>query len=119
MDNIKDLKLLRIFIGESDKFAHAPLYEQIIFEAKKSGLAGATAVRGIMGFGAHSIIHKSKMIELSSDLPVIIEIVDSENKIRDFISKVESLFEESKNGGLITIENAEVILYKPGSGKSE
>ncbi len=116
MENKNDLKLLRIFIGESDKHSHSPLYEKIIFEAKKAGLAGATAVRGIMGFGAHSIIHKSKMLELSSDLPIILEIVDSEINIRNFIKTVEKLFDESKNGGLITIENAEVILYKPGSG---
>jgi PII-like signaling protein len=82
-------------------------------------LAGATVIRGIMGFGAHSVVHKSKMIELSNDLPVIIEVVDADDKIRKFILEVENIFEESKNGGLITIEDAEVILYKPGAKREE
>jgi PII-like signaling protein len=119
MERKENLKLVRIFIGESDKYKHKALYEEIVFLAKRSELAGATVTRGIMGFGAHSVIHKSKMIELSNDLPVIIEIVDADEKIRKFITEVENLFEESKNGGLITIEDAEVILYKPGVKKEE
>ena len=118
MEKKDNLKLLRIFVGESDKCRHKALYEEIIFLAKESGLAGATAMRGIMGFGAHSIIHKSKMIELSNDLPIIVEIVDTDDKIVKFIETVEQLFEESKNGGLITIENTEVILYKPGEKRN-
>lgn len=118
MEKKDNLKLLRIFVGESDKCRHKALYEKIIYRAKESGLAGATAIRGIMGFGAHSIIHKSKMIELSNDLPIIIEIVDTEDKISVFIETVENLFEESKNGGLITIENIEVIFYKPGEKRN-
>lgn len=117
MEKKDNLKLLRIFVGESDKCKHKALYEEIIFQAKKSGLAGATAVRGIMGFGAHSIIHKTKMIELSNDLPIIIEIVDTEDRIEKFIDTVVLLFDESKNGGLITIEKIEVVLYKPGEKK--
>lgn len=114
MERKENLKLVRIFIGESDKYKHDALYEEIVYRAKSRGLAGATVTRGIMGFGAHSIVHKSKLIELSNDLPVIVEIVDADDKVRKFITDVENLFEESKNGGLITIENAEVILYKPG-----
>lgn len=119
MERKENLKLVRIFIGESDKYKHHALYEEIVFLAKKSELAGATVTRGIMGFGAHSVVHKSKMLELSSDLPIIIEIVDTDEKIRKMISDVEDLFEESKNGGLITIEDAEVILYKPGVKREE
>jgi PII-like signaling protein len=119
MERKENLKLVRIFIGESDKYKHNALYEEIVFLAKRSDLAGATVTRGIMGFGAHSVVHKSKIIELSNDLPVIIEIVDADDKIRKFITEVENLFEESKNGGLITIEEAEVILYKPGVKKEE
>lgn len=109
-----DAKLLRIFVGESDKHGAIPLYESIIFEAKKYGLAGATAMRAVMGFGANSIIHTAKLLEISSDLPVVIEIVDVEEKVRKFVEHVEELFEQAKAGGLITIEKAEVIRYKPG-----
>lgn len=114
MENNPNAKLLRIFIGESDKIGFETLYETIVFEAKKNGLSGATVTRGIMGFGANSKIHTAKLLELSSDLPIIIEIVETEEKIRDFSKIVEKLFEESKSGGLITIEKAEVIRYKTG-----
>ncbi|HLF62620.1 MAG TPA: DUF190 domain-containing protein [Saprospiraceae bacterium] len=114
MENRPDAKLLRIFIGESDKAGHIPLYEAIVFEAKKQGLSGATVTRGIMGFGANSKIHTAKLLELSSDLPMVVEIVDTEEKIRAFTRTVEQLFEVSKSGGLITLEKAEVIWYKAG-----
>ncbi len=112
MENKPDAKLLRIFIGESDKYGKQPLYEKIVFEAKKLGLSGATVTRGIMGFGANSKIHTTKLLEISSDLPLIIEIVDSEEKIRKFIKSIDHLFEESNSGGLMTIEKAEVVRYK-------
>ena len=112
MENNPNAKLLRIFIGESDKIGFESLYETIVFEAKKEGLSGATVTRGIMGFGANSKIHTSKLLEISSDLPIIIEIVDTDEKIKDFTKIVENLFEESKSGGLITLEKAEIIRYK-------
>lgn len=111
MENITDAKLLRIFIGESDKIGHDTLYETIVIEAKKQGLSGATVTRGIMGFGANSKIHTSKLLELSSDLPLVIEIVDSEEKIRAFTQTVKYLFEQAKSGGLITLEKVEIIKY--------
>jgi len=114
MENNPNAKLLRVFIGENDKFGQQPLYETIVFEAKKRGLLGATVTRGIMGFGANSKIHTAKLFEISSDLPLIIEIVDTEEKIRDFTKTIELLFEDTKSGGLITIEKAEVIRYKAG-----
>ena len=114
MDNNPNAKLLRIFIGESDKYKNQPLYETIVFEAKKQKLSGATVTRGIMGFGANSKVHSAKLFDISSDLPIIIEIVDLEEKLVNFIKIVEVLFEESTSGGLITIENAEVIRYKSG-----
>jgi PII-like signaling protein len=114
VENNPNAKLLRIFIGESDKIGHATLYETIVFEAKKQGLSGATVTRGIMGFGANSKIHTTKLLELSSDLPLVIEIVDTEEKIRDFTAIVERLFEQANSGGLITIEKAEVIKYTAG-----
>lgn len=114
MENNPNAKLLRIFIGESDKYGHQSLYEAIVFEAKKQGLSGATVTRGIMGFGANSKVHTTKLFEISSDLPLVVEIVDTEEKIREFTKTVEQLFEQTKSGGLITIEKAEVIRYKAG-----
>lgn len=114
MENDPTAKLLRIFVGESDKHGQQPLYETIVFEAKKQALSGATVTRGIMGFGANSRIHSAKLLDISTDLPVVVEIVDTEDKINSFIKIVEELFEESKSGGLITIEKAEVIRYKSG-----
>ena len=114
MENNPNAKLLRIFIGENDRVGHQPLYETIVFEAKKQGLSGATVSRGIMGFGANSKVHTTKLFEISSDLPLVIEIVDSEEKIKEFTKTVEQLFEDSKSGGLITLEKAEVIRYKAG-----
>ncbi len=114
MENNPNAKLLRIFIGENDKSGQQPLYETIVFEAKKQGLFGATVLRGVMGFGANSKVHTTKLFEISSDLPLIVEIVDTEEKIRDFTKIVEHLFEQTKSGGLITIEKVEVIRYKAG-----
>lgn len=114
MENNGNAKLLRIFIGESDKAGHQPLYEAIVFEAKKQSLSGATVTRGIMGFGANSKVHTAKLFEISADLPLVIEIVDTEEKIRDFVKTVEQLFEQTKSGGLITLEKAEVIRYRAG-----
>ncbi len=114
MEDNPNAKLLRIFVGESDKVGQQPLYEAIVFEAKKQSLSGATVTRGIMGFGANSKVHTAKLFEISSDLPLVIEIVDTEEKIREFTKKVEQLFEQTKSGGLITIEKAEVIRYRAG-----
>ena len=114
MENNPNAKLLRIFIGESDKLGQQPLYEAIVFEAKKQGLSGATVTRGIMGFGANSIVYSAKLFEISSDMPLVIEIVDTEENIRKFTKTVENWFEKTKSGGLMTIEKAEVIRYKAG-----
>ena len=114
MENNPNAKLLRIFLGESDKIDGQPLYEAIVFEAKKQGLSGATVTKGVMGFGPNSNVHTTKLFEISSDLPFIIEIVVTEEKIKSFTQIVENLFEQSKSGGLITIEKAVVIRYKAG-----
>lgn len=115
MELNRNSKLLRIFVGEIDKVNHQPLYEAIAFAAKKEGMAGCTVLKGIMSFGASSRLHTSKILDLSEDLPIIIEIVDHEEKIDAFLKTAESLLNESKRGGLITIEKAEVLYYK---GKS-
>jgi len=107
-----EAKLLRIFVGESDKINHVPVYEKIVLEARKAGLAGATVTKGIMGFGASSRIHTSKVLRLSEDLPLVIEIVDAEKKIEEFIPVLNSIFEEANSGGMITMEKASIIKYK-------
>ena len=109
----EDSKLLRIFIGDFDKLHHQPLYEAILFKAKTSGLAGGTVMRGIMSFGASSKLHTAKLLDLSTDLPIVIEIIDHEEKIRAFIEVVGAMIEEAGCGGLITVEKAEVAYYKP------
>src|SRR6266480_7859611 len=106
-------KLLRIFIGEADRWQGRPLYEAIVLEARTRGLAGATVVKGFMGFGAHSRIHTAKLLELSQDLPIIVEIVDAADKIEAFIPDLETMVGD----GLITLERAEVRLYRPSRKK--
>lgn len=106
-----DAQLLRIFIGESDKSHSVPVYEKIVLEARKSGLAGATVFKGIMGFGGSSRIHTAKILRLSEDMPLIIEIVDEIDKIEKFIPELDKIFEKANCGGLITIEKADVIKY--------
>ncbi|MEP6465971.1 MAG: DUF190 domain-containing protein [Parafilimonas sp.] len=112
-----DSKLLRIFVGEADKLAHQPLYEAILFEARNQKLAGCTVMRGIMSFGASAHVHTAKLIEISQDLPLILEIVDHEDKINAFAEIAGKLIEESGCGGLITIEKAGVLYYKSKAQK--
>jgi PII-like signaling protein len=106
-----EAKLLRIFVGESDKIHNIPVYEKIVLLAREKGLAGATVLKGIMGYGKQSVIHTSKILTLSEDLPRVIEIVDTNDKIESFLDDVNKLFDEAKSGGLITIEKARVIKY--------
>jgi PII-like signaling protein len=108
-------KLLRVFLGESDKLRHRPLYEIIVLRARERGLAGATVLRGVEGFGANSrIIHTAKILRLSEDLPIVIEIVDNEERIKEFLPEVEQLVEEARCGAMITVEKAEIIRYSAG-----
>jgi PII-like signaling protein len=100
-------QLLRIFIGESDKHEGKPLYEWLVLQAKEHGLAGATVLRGLMGFGANSRIHTSKILRLSLDLPIVVEIVDTPEKIQAFLACIEGVVKE----GLVTLEKAEVHIY--------
>jgi len=103
--------LLRIFIGESDKYQGKPLYEAIVHKAKELELAGATVLRGISGFGARSKLHTTKFLRLSSDLPLIIEIVDSE----EYINRLLPFLDEAVADGLITLEKVQVIKYASGT----
>ncbi|MGD8440274.1 MAG: DUF190 domain-containing protein [Holophagae bacterium] len=102
--------LLRVFIGESDRHAGQPLYQWIVREARRSGLAGATVVRGIEGFGGKSRLHTTKFLRLSSDLPVVVEIVDTEDKIEAFLPVIDTAIGE----GLATIEKVRIRFYRSG-----
>lgn len=104
-------KLLRIFVGESDKLNHISVYEKIVTSAREQNLAGATVYKGVMGFGGNSRIHTAKVLRLSEDLPLVIEIVDEKIKIENFIPIVEAIFENANCGGLITMEHADIIKY--------
>jgi PII-like signaling protein len=104
----EDGYLLRIFVGESDKHGHHPLYEAIVLKAREHGLAGATVLRGLMGFGKHSILHTAKILRLSEDLPMVVELVDSLEKIEAFLPLLDEMIKD----GLVTLEKVRVIHYK-------
>lgn len=99
--------LMRIFIGESDRFGRKPLYEALLELLRKEGFAGATVLRGLCGFGAHSVFHTQKLLDLSADLPLIVEVVDSQEKINAIMPRID----EMMGGGMITLEKATVIRY--------
>lgn len=105
-----EAELLRVFIGESDKFHGRPLYEVIVQRARELGMAGATVLRGTLGFGAHSRIHTAKILRLSEDLPMVIEIVDKPERIAQFLPELDGMIDE----GLITLERVRVIAYRHG-----
>lgn len=105
--------LLRIFIGESDKLGHLPLHEVIVKRALDAGLAGATVLKGVLGFGATHRIRTTKILDLSADLPMVVEIVDEESKVKVFEHELSDLIEEANCGGLATLENIRIIHYVP------
>ena len=107
--------LLRIFIGESDRWEHKPLYEAIVLKARELHLAGATVLRGLMGFGKSSRLHTAKILRLSMDLPLVIEIVDSEERIQSFLPVLDKMM----GGGLLTLEKVKVINYRAGQEPEE
>jgi len=100
--------LLRIFVGESDRHGHRPLYEAIVLKAREQGMAGATVLRGVMGYGKHSILHTAKILRLSEDLPMVIEIVDSREKVEEFLPCLDEMISD----GLVTLEPVRVLQYK-------
>ena len=107
--------LLRIFLGESDRWKHQPLYEAIVLKARVMHLAGATVLRGPMGFGKSSRLHTAKILRLSMDLPLVIEIVDAEEKIQTFLP----VLDEMMKGGLVTLEKVRVIDYRADETRAE
>src|SRR5215813_9780597 len=112
MNLLNEAMLLRVFIGESDRWNHKPLYEAIVLKARELHLAGATVLRGPMGFGKSSRLHTAKILRLSVDLPLVIEIVDSEEKIQSFLPELDKMM----GGGLVTLENVKVVKYREGDG---
>ena len=110
MELPRDSLLLRIFVGESDRFEGRPLYEAIVLKAREAGLAGATVLRSPMGYGANSRLHTAKILRLSDDLPMIIEIVDEEAKINAFLPQLDRMM----GSGLVTLEKIKVIHYRHG-----
>ena len=111
----EDAALLRIFVGESDRWNYQPLYEAIVMKAREQHLAGATVLRGPMGFGATSRIHTAKILRLSADLPMVIEIIDTEEKVNAFLPALD----EMMGGGLVTIEKAKVIRYRQARARRD
>jgi uncharacterized protein len=110
----RDAVLLRVFFGEDEKFGNLPLYEAIVLKAREMHLAGATVLRGPMGFGHSSRIHTAKILRLSEDLPIVIEIVDAEEKINPFVAVLDGMI----GSGLITLEKVKVMKYGAGQPKS-
>ena len=106
-------QILRIYIGESDRWHHQPLHEAIVCKAREAGLAGATVLRGVMGFGASSRLHTAKILRLSMDLPVLIEIVDTPEKISGFLPALDEMVGE----GLVTLEEIRILKYRAGVPK--
>lgn len=108
----RDAMLLRIFIGEDDKDDHRPLYEAIVLKAREQHLAGATVLRGPMGFGHSSRLHTAKILRLSEDLPIVVELVDTEDKINAFLEVLDGMMPS----GLVTLEKVQVLQYGPRAG---
>lgn len=108
--------LMRIFIGDSDRYKHRPLYEALANLFRAKGFAGLTVLRGVAGFGAHSVYHTDKLLELSSDLPIILEVVESRDRINAILPEIDAMM----NGGMVTLETVEVLRYghcHEGEGK--
>jgi len=101
-------QLLRIFIGEADKYGRTPLYEWIVQQARSHGMHGATVLRGVLGFGANSLIHTTKILRLSEDLPMVVEIIDTKEKIESFLTSIDHAISE----GIVTVEKAQVRIYR-------
>lgn len=111
MTVLREAQLLRVFLGETDKIDGRPVYEQLVLRARQFGLAGATVLRGVLGFGAHSRLHSAKVLHLAEDLPVVVEIIDAPERLAGFLPIVQEL----AGGGLITLERAQVVSGGPDS----
>ncbi|MHC1703277.1 MAG: DUF190 domain-containing protein [Tenuifilaceae bacterium] len=112
-----EAKLLRIFISSTDKYNHESLYEVIVFKAKQNGIAGATVLKGIMGYGASSAIYSQTNWEVTEKVPLVVEILDESAKIEKFIEIILPIFDNLNKGCMITVEKAQIILHKKGAKK--
>jgi hypothetical protein len=119
METNSTATLLRIFIGSTDKLDHNLLGESIVLRARKNGMAGATLIKGVMGFGSSSVIHSYKFWEVSDKVPTIVEIIDDEEKILDFFKTIKSELDGLRYGCLVTTEKVNVLLYKTGKKKED
>jgi len=113
MKDVTLAKLLRIHIGEMDRARHRPLFEVLVAEAREAGLSGATVLRGIESYGASSVVHRARLVELSEDLPIVVEIVDTEEKIRGYLERIDPILEEAACGVLMTMEKVEILRWAP------
>jgi PII-like signaling protein len=118
MDSNKEILRMRIYASSTDKMEGKPVYESVVFKAKQMDLAGATVFRGVMGFGASSVIHTSKLWELTEKLPVVVEIIDDRGKIMSFFESIRPGLDKMTKGCLVTAERVEVLLYKAGDKSS-
>lgn len=109
-------KLVRIFVGEDDRAEDRPLYETILLTAREMGLGGCTVLRGIAGFGATSVVHTAHVLRLSADLPIVIEVVESAERLDPFIERIQAIIDRADCGALITLEKAEIIRCRPQGG---
>ena len=114
MEANSNAKLLRIYISNTDKFKHNPLYEVIVYAAKRYGMAGATVFKGTMGYGSSSTIMSVKLWEVTEKLPLVVEIIDEADKVEKFFQTIRPYFDMIRNGCLVTMENVEIALYKTG-----
>lgn len=114
METSEKTGIIRVYVGESDKINGRVLFEEIVFEARNAGMAGATVLKGIMSFGASHSIHTMKIFALSSDLPVVVEIVDNIEKLDQFMEKINQIMDHSKRGGLVTFQELNVVRYEKG-----
>jgi PII-like signaling protein len=113
MKDVTTAKLLRVHIGEMDRARHRPLFEVLVAEAREAGLSGATVLRGIESYGASSVVHRARLVELSEDLPIVVEIVDTEEKIRGYLERIDPILDEAACGVLITLEKVDVLRWAP------
>ncbi len=117
MSSTSETLILRIYVSSSDRVSHQPLFEHLVFEARKKGMAGATALKGVMSYGASSVIHSYKFWETTDKVPVVVELIDEEGKILAFYEQIRPLLESMRYGCLVTVEPVRVLLSKPGSSR--
>jgi PII-like signaling protein len=114
----ENVKVLRIYISSTDKHEHTPLYEMLVFTARNNGIAGATVHKGIMGYGSSSVVHSAKFWETNDKLPVVVEILDKSDKINAYFEIIKPILDNMRYGCLVTLEVANVLMYKTGRPKT-